>query len=77
LVGWVGAEPEQRFIPSGVAVCTFRVATKRPVGRSQSGECAFETDCMTVEASDQLAEQCGRFIHKGSPHRLVGDHATG
>ena len=27
LVGWVGAEPEQRFIPSGSAVISFRVAT--------------------------------------------------
>ena len=35
LVGWIGAEPEQRFIPSGTAVCTFRVATNRLAGRNE------------------------------------------
>ena len=36
LVGWIGAEPEQRFVPSGTAVCNFRVATKRLGGRNEA-----------------------------------------
>jgi len=76
LVGWVGAEPEQRFIQSGAAVCSFRIATKRPAGRNESGERMFETDWTTIEAWDKLAEQCGRYLHKGSRVRVVGSLHT-
>ncbi|HEU5102111.1 MAG TPA: single-stranded DNA-binding protein, partial [Roseiflexaceae bacterium] len=60
LVGWIGAEPRSRFLPSGAAVCSFRVATKRPAGRSESGVRVFETDWTTVEAWEKLAERCTR-----------------
>jgi len=76
LVGWVGAEPEQRFVPSGVAVCSFRVATKRWAGRSDEGNRSVETDWTPVEAWDRLAEQCARFIHKGSRVRVIGSLHT-
>jgi single-strand DNA-binding protein len=76
LVGWVGAEPEQRFIPSGVAVCNFRVATNRLGGRNEAGERLVEAEWTTVEAWDKLAEQCGRFIHKGSRVRVTGSLQT-
>jgi single-strand DNA-binding protein len=76
LVGWVGAEPEQRFIPSGVAVCNFRVATNRFAGRNEAGERLVEAEWTTVEAWDKLAEQCGRFIHKGSRVRVTGSLQT-
>jgi len=75
-VGWVGAEPEQRFIPSGAAVCSFRVATKGPAGRNEAGERTFDTDWTTVEAWEKLAEQCGRFLHKGSRVRVIGSLHT-
>ena len=76
LVGWVGAEPEQRFIPSGAAVCNFRVATNRFAGRNEAGERLVEAEWTTVEAWDKLAEQCGRFIHKGSRVRVTGSLHT-
>jgi single-strand DNA-binding protein len=76
LVGWVGAEPEQRFVPSGVAVCNFRVATNRFAGRNEAGERLVEAEWTTVEAWDKLAEQCGRFIHKGSRVRVTGSLQT-
>ena len=76
LVGWVGAEPEQRFIPSGAAVCNFRVATKRWSGRGEDGNRSVETDWTPVEAWERLAEQCGRFLHKGSRVRVVGSLQT-
>ena len=76
LVGWVGAEPEQRFIPSGAAVISFRVATKRWAGRSDDGSRAVDTDWTAVEAWEKLAEQCGRFLRKGSRVRVVGSLHT-
>ena len=76
LVGWIGAEPEQRFIPSGAAVISFRVATKRWVGRSDDGSRTVDTDWTAVEAWEKLADQCGRFLHKGSRVRVVGSLHT-
>jgi len=76
LVGWIGAEPEQRFVPSGTAVCNFRVATNRFAGRNEAGERLVEAEWTTVEAWDKLAEQCGRFIHKGSRVRVTGSLQT-
>jgi single-strand DNA-binding protein len=76
LIGWIGAEPEQRFIPSGAPVCSFRVATKRLAGRSESGERMLETDWTTIEAWDKLAERCAHALHKGSRVRVVGSLQT-
>jgi len=76
LVGWIGAEPEQRFIPSGAAVISFRVATKRWIGRSDDGSRSVDTDWTAVEAWEKLADQCGRFLHKGSRVRVVGSLHT-
>ena len=76
LVGWIGAEPEQRFIPSGAAVISFRIATKRWVGRSDDGSRTVDTDWTAVEAWEKLADQCGRFLHKGSRVRVVGSLHT-
>jgi single-stranded DNA-binding protein len=58
LVGWIGAEPEQHFLPSGTAVCNFRVATKRWAARNEDGSRSVGTDWTPVEAWDKLAETC-------------------
>jgi single-strand DNA-binding protein len=76
LVGWIGAEPEQRFIPSGAAVCNFRVATNRLAGRNEAGERVVEAEWTTVEAWEKLAEQCARYLHKGSRVRVTGSLMT-
>ena len=76
LVGWIGAEPEQRFLPSGAAVCNFRVATKRWAGRSEDGSRTVETDWTPVEAWEKLAEVCTRVLHKGSRVRVTGSLHT-
>jgi single-strand DNA-binding protein len=76
LVGWIGSEPEQRFLPSGVAVCNFRIATNRPAGRNEAGERIVEAEWTTVEAWDKLAERCAQSLHKGSRVRVVGSLQT-
>ena len=76
LVGWVGAEPEQGFLPSGTVVCNFRVATKRFAGRNEAGERTVETDWTPIEAWDKLAETCARYLHKGRRVRVTGSLHT-
>jgi single-strand DNA-binding protein len=76
LIGWVGDEPEQRLLPSGTMMCTFRVATKRLGPRDAAGVRTYETDWIGVEAWDRLAALCLRLMHKGSRVRVVGSLHT-
>ncbi|HEX9372021.1 MAG TPA: single-stranded DNA-binding protein [Roseiflexaceae bacterium] len=76
LIGWVGAEPEQRFLPSGTAVCNFNIATKRWAGRGDDGTRTVETDWTPIEAWEKLAETCGRYLHKGRRIRITGSLHT-
>ena len=48
----------------------------RPAGRNEAGERIVEAEWTTVEAWEKLAEQCGRFIHKGSRVRVTGSLHT-
>lgn len=72
LLGWLGADPEMRFIASGAAICRFRVATKRFAGQNEEGRREYETEWITVEAWDKLAELCNTYLHKGSRVRVGG-----
>jgi single-strand DNA-binding protein len=72
----LGPSRRSRFIPSGAAVCSFRVATKRPAEQSESGERMFETDWTTVEAWEKLAERCAQPLQKGSRVRVIGSLHT-
>ena len=76
LIGWLGDAPEQRIFASGTKVCSFRIATKRVAGKSESGERQFETDWTTVEAWEKLADQCAGSLHKGSRVRVSGSLHT-
>lgn len=76
LLGWLGADPEMRFLASGTAVCRFRVATKRPAGQDAGGRREYETDWTSVEAWDKLAELCNSYLHKGSRVRVSGTLRT-
>jgi len=72
----LGRSRRSRFTPSGTAVCNFRVATNRFGGRNEAGERVVEAEWTTVEAWEKLAEQCGRFLHKGSRVRVIGSLHT-
>jgi len=66
LIGRLVADPELKYTPSGVAVCTFRIAVDRR-GRSETGE--QQTDFIDIVAWRQLAELVANYMGKG---RLVG-----
>lgn len=76
LIGWLGGDPERRFIPGGVSVCTFRVATNRFSGRDGDGKREYETDWSSVEVWDRLAEQCNTYLRKGSRVLISGSLRT-
>jgi single-strand DNA-binding protein len=72
LLGWLGADPELRFLANGAAVCNLRIATKRFAGQDAAGNREYETDWTIVEAWNKLAELCNTYLHKGSRVRIEG-----
>ena len=64
--GHLGADPEMRYLPSGVAVCNFSVATTR----KWSGDNGpmEKTTWFRVAAWRKLGETCNQYLSKG---RLV------
>lgn len=66
LVGRMVADPELKYTPSGVAVCTFTIALDRRF-KSEGGE--KQTDFFDVVAWRQSAEFAANYLSKG---RLVG-----
>ena len=65
LVGRMVADPELKYTPSGIAVCSFRIAVNRSF-KSESGE--READFIDVVAWRQRAEFAANYLTKG---RLV------
>ncbi len=70
LIGRLGADPEIRYTPDGVAVANFRMATNRPVRQGEKwGE---ETDWHRVVAFRKLGEIAGEYLSKGSQVYVEG-----
>jgi len=66
IVGYLGRDPEMRYLPSGDPVTSFTVATTEP-GRTQDGQQQPDrTTWFRVSAFGKLAETCNQFLHKGS-----------
>ena len=64
LMGRLVADPELRTTPSGVSVCSFRIAVDRnyqPKGQEQK-----QTDFINIVAWRSTAEFVSRYFHKGS-----------
>lgn len=72
LLGWLGGDPEMRFLANGAALCRFRVATKRVAGQDAGGRREYDTDWTNVEVWEKLAELCNNYLHKGSRVRISG-----
>lgn len=68
LIGRMVADPELKYTPSGVAVCSFRIAVDRRF-KSESGE--KEADFIDIVAWKQSAEFAANYLGKG---RLVAVH---
>lgn len=72
LIGWLGADPEQRFLSSGISITNFNLATKRVGPRQEDGSWTYETDWIDVEAIDKLADTVAANLQKGSRVRVTG-----
>ena len=71
LVGNLGADPELRYTPSGVAVATLRMATSRR-WKDRDGNMQDETEWHRVIVWNKSAEFCGNYLSKGSKIYVEG-----
>ena len=69
LIGNLTRDPELSETATGVAFCRFAVAVNRPFTNSDGNR---EVDFFNVIVWRGLAENCGRFLKKGSKVAVVG-----
>jgi single-strand DNA-binding protein len=75
LIGYLGADPELRYTPSGAAVANFRIATTDQ-WTSKEGEKQERTEWHRIVAWRDLGERCGEYLHKGSLVYIEGSLQT-
>ena len=76
LIGNLGADPEVRYMPSGGAVTTIRLATTRRWKDKQTGEKKESTEWHRVVFFNRLAEVAGEYLKKGSQVYVEGHLRT-
>ncbi len=69
LVGNLTRDPELTETPSGVAVCRFAIAVSRDYANSDGTR---ETDFFNITVWRGRAENCGKYLKKGSKVAIVG-----
>lgn len=71
IVGYLGRDPELRYIPDGTPVCDFTVATTER-RKDKSGETQEVTTWFRVTAWRRLAELASQYLSKGRQVYLEG-----
>jgi single-strand DNA-binding protein len=72
LVGYLGGDPEMRYLPSGQAVTNFSLATNRRWTDQQSGQQREETVWWRVSVFGAQAETVNQYLRKGSQALVEG-----
>lgn len=73
LIGYLASDPESRTTQSGIAQCSFRLAVQRRF-KNASGE--READFIQIVCWRQTAENCARYLTKGSRAAVEGSIQT-
>lgn len=72
LIGNLGADPEVRYMPSGDAITTIRLATTRRWKDRTTNERREETEWHRVVFFGGLAKTAGEYLKKGSQVYVEG-----
>jgi single-strand DNA-binding protein len=70
IIGNLGQDPEVRYTPNGAAVCNLSVATS--LEWNKDGEKKDITEWHRIVAFKGLAENCGKYLSKGSKVYVEG-----
>ncbi len=71
LVGYLGKDPEAKYLPDGTAIATFSVASTEK-RKDRNGETQDNTVWFRCNAFGKLAEVCIQYLGKGSQVYLEG-----
>ncbi len=74
LIGRLTRDPELRATASGIAVCTFTIAVDRRFANRDSQ--TREADFIPVVVWRAQAENCAKYLHKGSQAAISGSIQT-
>lgn len=74
IIGNLTNEPDMRATLSGISVCTFTVAVNRRVSRDAQGQ--KEADFIPIVTWRGLADNCFKYLHKGSKAAVTGSIQT-
>ena len=81
IVGNLGNDPEMKYLPSGMAVTSFSVATSRRWNDQATGQPVEETTWFRVSVWGKQAETANQYLAKGRKvlveGRLIPDGQTG
>ena len=75
LIGNLGADPEIRYTPSGMAVANFRLATSE-TRNTKDGQKETKTEWHRIVTFGKLAEICGEYLEKGKQVYIEGKIQT-
>ena len=75
LVGNLGKDPELRYTANGTAVVNFPLATSENF-KDREGNKQEKTEWHNIVAWRQLAEICGKYLHKGKQIYIEGKLQT-
>ena len=76
LIGNLGRDPEMRYTPNSIAVCSFSVATSETYKDKNSGERITQTEWHNIVLWRGLAETSEKYLRKGSNVYLEGKLKT-
>ncbi|MER1793110.1 single-stranded DNA-binding protein [Proteus mirabilis] len=76
LIGYLGQDPEIRYMPSGGAVANLTLATSESWRDKQTGEMKEKTEWHRVCIFGKLAEIAGEYLRKGSQVYIEGSLQT-
>ena len=74
LLGRLGRDPELKNLPNGNAVCNMTVATSE--SWMKDGQKQEKTEWHRVVVYGKVAENCSKYLHKGSQVYLEGKIQT-
>lgn len=72
IVGNVGQEPDLRYTPSNIPVCSYSVAVTERWNDAQTKEKREKTTWYRVTCWRGLAETAAKYVRKGEPIMVVG-----
>ena len=75
LMGNLGRDPELKYTPNQVPVCTFNVATEEKY-KDASGQWVERAEWHKVVTWQKTAENCGKYLAKGSKVLIEGKVQT-